>query len=244
MNTLISNLSSIDLLLFHAINGLCGQNFMIDRVAAHFESLQLKGLVFSATFGALWFRQTKTQVRDRETLILLLIAIVLSLVVARVFANLLPFRVRPMFTSGIGYHAPLFETNAYFENWSAFPSDTAAIVFAMTTGFWLLSRWWGLLWAGFSIAAMMARVYFGLHYPGDVLAGALIGVGVMLAINSQFMHAHVAAPIIAVEHRAPGLFYGLLFPFILEVSTLFGFTRDIYHAILHLLHGFPTGSFP
>ena len=237
MSTLISNLSSIDLLLFHAINGLCGQNLMIDHVAGRIENLQLKGLVFIATFGALWFRHTKTQIRDRETLILLLIAIVLSLVVARVFANLLPFRVRPMFTSGIGYHAPLFETNAYFENWSSFPSDTAAIVFAMTTGFWLLSRWWGLLWAGFSIAAMMARVYFGLHYPGDVLAGALIGVGVMLAINSQFMHARVAAPIIAVEHRAPGLFYGLLFPFILEVSTLFGYTRGIYHAISHLLLG-------
>ena len=236
MSTLISNLSSIDLLLFHAINGLCGQNLIIDYVAARIESLQLKGLVFIATFGALWFRHTKTQVRDRETLILLLIAIVLSLVVARVFANLLPFRVRPMFTSGIGYHAPLFDPGFYFENWSSFPSDTAAIVFAMTTGFWLLSRWWGLLWAGFSIAAMMARVYFGLHYPGDVLAGALIGVGVMLAINNQFMRAHVAAPIIAVEHRAPGFFYGLLFPFLLEVSMLFTFTRSIVH-ILYLLLG-------
>ncbi|HEU5401261.1 MAG TPA: phosphatase PAP2 family protein [Terriglobales bacterium] len=236
MNTLISSLSSIDLLLFQAINGLCGQNLMIDYVADRIESLQLKGLVFIATFGALWFRHSKTQVRDRETLILLLIAIVLSLVVGRVLANLLPFRVRPMFTSGIGYHAPLFETNAYFENWSAFPSDTAAIVFAMTTGFWLLSRWWGLLWAAFSIAATMARVYFGLHYPGDILAGALIGVDVMLAINSQFMHAHVAAPMIAVERRAPGVFYGLLFPLILEISTLFSYTRSMIH-ILYVILG-------
>jgi undecaprenyl-diphosphatase len=237
MNTLVSNLSSIDLLLFHAINSLCGQSLMLDHIAGRLEDVRLKTLVFIATFGALWFRHTKTQVRERETFILLLIAIVLSLVVARVFANLLPFRERPMYTSGIGYHAPLFDPGFYFENWSSFPSDTAAIVFAMTTGFWLLSRWWGLLWAGFSIAAMGARVYFGLHYPGDVLAGALVGVGVMLAINSQFMHAHVAAPIVAVERRAPAIFYGLLFPFIFEVSTLFSYSRGIYHAILHLLHG-------
>lgn len=236
MNNLISSLSSIDLLLFQAINGLCGQNLMMDYVADRIESLQLKGLVFIATFGALWFRHAKTQARDRETLILLLIAIVLSLAVGRVFANLLPFRVRPMFTSGIGYHAPLFGTNAYFENWSAFPSDTAAIVFAMTTAFWSLSRWWGLLWAGFSIAAMMARVYVGLHYPGDILAGALIGIGVMLAINNQFMHARVAARIIAVERRAPGVFYGLLFPLILEISTLFSYTRSMIH-ILYVLIG-------
>jgi undecaprenyl-diphosphatase len=107
----------------------------------------------------------------------------------------------------------------------------------MTTGFWLLSRWWGLLWAGFSILAMLARIYVGLHYPGDVIAGALIGIGITRAINNEFMHAHVAAPIIAVENRAPAIFYGLMFPFIYEVSTLFTYVRDIYHAILHLLYG-------
>jgi hypothetical protein len=83
----------------------------------------------------------------------------------------------------------------------------------------------------------VARIYFGLHYPGDVVAGALIGVGVTLAINNEFMHARVAAPIVATEQRAPAIFYGLLFPFIYEISTLFSFTRGIYHAI-KLLFGF------
>ena len=237
MNSLISNLSTIDLAIFHAINGWCGQNPVFDRIAGRLEDLQLKGLVFVATFGALWFRRTKTQVRQRETLILVLFGIVVSLFVARLFANVLPFRVRPMFTSGIGYRAPLFEMGAYFENWSSFPSDHAVILFAMTTGFWLLSRWWGLLWAGFSILAMLARIYVGLHYPGDVVAGALIGIGITHAISNEFMHAHVAAPIVAVENRAPAIFYGLMFPFIYEVSTLFTYVRDIYHAILHLLYG-------
>jgi len=54
---------------------------------------------------------------------------------------------------------------------------------------------------------------------------------------AEFMHAHVAAPIVAVENRAPAIFYGLMFPFIYEVSTLFTYVRDIYHAILHLLYG-------
>jgi undecaprenyl-diphosphatase len=157
--------------------------------------------------------------------------------VARVFADLLPFRMRPMFVSDIGYRAPLLMTDAYFENWSAFPSDTAAIIFAMTTGFWLLSRWWGLLCVSFSISAIVARIYFGLHYPGDALAGALIGVGITLAINNEFLRTRIAAPIVAVEQQAPALFYGLLFPLLLEISTLFSFTRGIYHAISHILGG-------
>jgi membrane-associated phospholipid phosphatase len=237
MDTFISFLSTIDLAAFHAINGFCGQNLLLDQVINQLESVHLKGLAFIGTFGALWFQRTKSQVQQRETLILLLIAIVLSLIVARLFAQLLPFRVRPMFTSGIGYRPPLLELGAYFENWSAFPSDTAAILFAMTTGFWLLSRWWGLLWAGFSVVAMGARIYFGLHFPGDILAGALIGVGVTLAINNEFMRARVAAPIVAVEHQAPAIFYALLFPFTYEISTLFAYARGILHLIRDILRG-------
>jgi PAP2 superfamily len=237
MNIFISYLSRVDLAVFHAINGLCGQNLMLDHVVGRLENSQLKALAFIGTFAALWFRRTTTQLRQRETLILLLIAIVLSLIVARAFADLLPFRLRPMFASGIEYRAPLFRMDPYFENWSAFPSDTAAIVFAMTTGFWLLSRWWGLLWASFSIVAMAARIYFGLHYPGDVFAGALIGIGVTLAINNEFTHARIAAPIVAVEQQSPAVFYGLLFPFIYEVSSLFSYSRGMYHAISHVLFG-------
>ena len=236
--SILSDLNSIDLVVFHVINGFCGQTLVLDHIAGRLDSAQLKGLAFIGTFGALWFQPAKTQARQWETLILLLIAIVLSLIVARLFANLLPFRVRPMFTSDIGYRPPLYEIGAYFENWSSFPSDIAAIVFAISTGFWLVSRWWGLVWVIFSIVALVARIYFGLHYPGDAVAGALVGVGVALLINNEFMHAHIGKPIVALEQRAPAIFYGVFFPFIYEVSGLFSFTRGIYHAILHMLTGF------
>jgi undecaprenyl-diphosphatase len=234
MDSLQFYLSGIDLDAFHAINGWSGRNLILDHVVTRLESVQLKSLAFIGTFGAMWFQRSKTQGRQRETLILLFIAIVLSLIAARTFANLLPFRVRPMFTPGIGYRPPLYEIGAYFENWSSFPSDTAAIVFAMTTGYWLLSRWWGLLWAGFSVIAISARICIGLHYPSDALVGALIGVTTMLAINNKFMHERIAAPFVVLEQRAPSTFYGLLFPFIYEVSSLFAFSRGIYHAIVRV----------
>ena len=93
----------------------------------------------------------------------------------------------------------------------------------------------GAVWACFSI--MAARVCLGIHYPGDLLAGALIGIGCTIAVNNRFMRAHIASPIVAVEQRAPAIFYGLLFPFIYEVSTLFAFTRSMRHAIFHLFFG-------
>jgi undecaprenyl-diphosphatase len=238
IDSFVSYLKEIDFVTFHAINSICGQNLIVDRIVGVLEHSELKGLALMGTFGALWFQRTKTQARQRGILILVLFAVVLSLVVDRALADhLLPFRERPMFTPDIGYRAPLFQQSTTLENWSSFPSDNASLVFVLTTGFWMLSRWWGLLWACFSIMAMAARIYFGIHYPGDVLAGALIGIGVTIAINNEFMQARIASPIVAVELRTSALFYALLLPFLYEVSTLFGFTRSILHAIFRLSGG-------
>ena len=238
LHAVISSLMDFDLALFQSVNRLCGQSLTLDHLADRFESVQLKGLAFLGTFGMLWFRRTEAQTRQRGILLLTLLAIVLSVIVARLLADLLPFRQRPMFTPGIGYRAPLFKLDSYFENWSSFPSDTAAVMFSITTGFWLLSRWVGLLWVCFGMLATAARIYFGLHYPGDALVGALIGFGVTLAITNRFMLVRISAPILAVEQRAPAMVYGVLFPFLHEVSTLFSFTRSIYRSVLHLFVGY------
>jgi undecaprenyl-diphosphatase len=232
-----SYLTKIDLELFRIINGLCGRYLLLDHVINRLDDAQLKGLAFMSTFGVLWFQRTKAKARQRETLILLLLALVLSLILSRALADVLPFRLRPMFMPGIGYRALFTRSDPFFEDWSSFPSDTAAVIFVMTIGFWLLSRWWGLLWVCFSITAITARVCLGLHYPSDVVAGALIGVCMMIALNNEFMHARIASPIVSMEQHAPAIFYGLLFPFIYEVATLFSFIRSIRHTILHVFIG-------
>jgi membrane-associated phospholipid phosphatase len=136
-----------------------------------------------------------------------------------------------------GFRPLLFHRMADFEDWSSFPRDNAAVLFSLTTGFWLVSRGWGLLWACFSVVAVTARIYTGIHYPSDVLAGALVGIGAAFAANNAFTRTHVAAPVIAVERRAPGFFYCLLFLFIFEASTMFTLTRSLRRAIMHILSG-------
>ena len=55
------------------------------------------------------------------------------------------------------------------------PSSHASNMFAIATVGWLaLGRWrWGLL--ALAVGVAYSRVYVGVHYPGDVLAGALWG---------------------------------------------------------------------
>jgi undecaprenyl-diphosphatase len=55
------------------------------------------------------------------------------------------------------------------------PSDHATAAFAIAFGVALfLSRRWGIVLTVAALAIGVARVWVGLHYPGDVLAGAAI----------------------------------------------------------------------
>lgn len=79
--------------------------------------------------------------------------------------------------------------------WS-FPSGHATLSFAVLTAWGLSeSRWYvwlpGTLWAS-SVA--LSRVWKGVHYPGDVLGGMLLGIAVGAGV-------HLAAPLLQDQNE-------------------------------------------
>jgi undecaprenyl-diphosphatase len=61
-----------------------------------------------------------------------------------------------------------------------FVSSHAANSFALATFIWILLRgiyrWTGYVMFGYAVLVSYSRVYLGVHYPGDILAGGLLGV--------------------------------------------------------------------
>ncbi|MEU9848714.1 phosphatase PAP2 family protein [Streptomyces sp. NPDC047985] len=83
---------------------------------------------------------------------------------------------------------------------TSFPSGHAASAAAFATGVALESRGWGAVVAPLALSVAASRVYTGVHYPSDVLAGAALGVGAALALRGVFpTRARFPAP-----GRAPG----------------------------------------
>jgi undecaprenyl-diphosphatase len=91
------------------------------------------------------------------------------------------------------------------------------------------------IFAGF---AVMARVYPGIHYPSDVLVGAVIGITSSVVINREPVRKRVATPLLAFEPRYAPYFYGLFFLALAEVSGGFPNTRHVGVAIVHLFIGY------
>jgi membrane-associated phospholipid phosphatase len=57
----------------------------------------------------------------------------------------------------------------------SFPSDHATAAGAVAVGLLLANRRWGLVAAVAALFMAVARVYVGVHYPGDVIAGLALG---------------------------------------------------------------------
>lgn len=84
-------------------------------------------------------------------------------------------------------------------SWS-FPSGHAALAFAVATSASLSAPAWYVVVpaVGWAAAVSASRVWLGVHYPSDVLAGAVLGAGLAAAA-----HVLVATETVATETVAP-----------------------------------------
>jgi undecaprenyl-diphosphatase len=145
--------------------------------------------IFVVAYGIIWWR------RDRHAAALMglsgvgtLIALGFNQIVGHVAKELRPYDTL--------HHVLVLVPRA---NDYAFPSDHAVVAGALVASILLVSRRaapsnrrgqfvpdmlaLGVLGAAFGLLLCFARVYVGAHYPGDVVAGFLLGAIVVIVVS-------------------------------------------------------------
>lgn len=203
---------------------------LLDQVGGRL--LELKPLYFAFALGVLWtiwFRQGRDSAQVRERVIVAVGGALIALVVGRLLAEGLPMRTRPFAVAATELRPLLAETGGALRTWSSFPSDHAVIAFAIAVGIFTLSRRLGtcaLLLAAAWVC--LPRMLFGLHYPTDLIGGALIGVALMLLAQRPAVRLHLASPALAMYRRWPVWFYGIGAVVSWEIVRMF---EDIRHPV-------------
>jgi undecaprenyl-diphosphatase len=153
----------LDFQVFQMINNLARTvsflNPLMRVLAGKTEYLFFLGIIIY------WFTRIKQNRRMVATALLsACIAFSISGVLAHFF-----YRDRPFVTHTVQQlidHA----VNA------SFPSDHAIGAFVIATSIWLFRKREGTLWLVLAACIGFSRIWTGVHYPSDVLAGTLIGI--------------------------------------------------------------------
>lgn len=155
--------------VFFWINGLVGQFEALDRAVAWVASDYLVPVSLSLVLIGMWFvgRDGLARQRHQMGVFVALTSMGLSSLVVLI-VNSVYFRDRPFVDNEV---AMLF----YQPTDSSFPSNAAAAAFGISAAVWGVNRVLGTVLLVSATLHGISRVYAGVHYPLDILAGAAIG---------------------------------------------------------------------
>ena len=154
----------MDIYLFNLINQFAGEWLWLDILgiflAKYFEYIIL--------FGLLVFLVLK--LKDRFKIVIgSLVAAVISRFVITSLIRLIWPRLRPFVENNVNL---LID----YPNKASFPSGHASFYFALSFVIYMYNRKIGIWFLIGSFIMCLARVFIGIHWPLDILAGIVIGI--------------------------------------------------------------------
>ena len=188
----------------------------------------LKGALFTVVLWWKWFQCHDTPAGNgcRQIVLGVLVGCLLGVGVTRAITHVFANRPRPIHNTElhlktVGKHLKSDSTDT-----SSFPSDHATVFFALATGFFFLSRRLGVVAIAYVVVFIcLPRLYLGLHYPSDLLAGAVVGIATAIAANLPAVRQTFYGPVVQWQYVHPSPFYVGLFLTSYQLNNMFSGVR-------------------
>ncbi|MCL2140911.1 MAG: phosphatase PAP2 family protein [Dehalococcoidia bacterium] len=184
---------SVDERLFSWVNGLGGHVDFLDRIVSGFANDYFMIIIMCLVLVGMWFWARRPEERERNQ-----IAVMKAMASLGIASGLLSWVTNLIFVEGGKYEGTWLNViftrvrpfeqlgssvvhHFYFPHDPSFPSNLAAVVFAVALAVWFTNRKIGTGLILMATLACLARVYVGIHWPSDILGGigfSLVGVGI------------------------------------------------------------------
>jgi membrane-associated phospholipid phosphatase len=169
--------SAIDWSIFHSLNGLLRGDDPAQDAAELYNAWAIFALVGVA--AATWFfarpgGSLRSKLAAASAGAAALVAIVANAALGHLWYHARPFVDHPKGTLLLVHHGA--------DN--SFPSDHTAVAFAVAVAVLMFHRRLGLVLVAVAAGVGIDRVLVGVHYPIDVLAGALVGTCAAVVVTT------------------------------------------------------------
>lgn len=198
-------------------NQYCGQSLFLDTLQLMFLSVDaLRTAILVALIIGIWeYGRVKNDIKSSKRVIAILFSVVLTLGIIEAL-NVVIDSPRPIVTYENSINSPLLMPNTkslWRNSWvrnskhGSFPSDTVALLSTLAFGIYFWNKKIGIIAIIYVIlTTIIPRLYFGLHYPSDMLLGFLIALGSTNAINKLTIFDKLTDKCLAIYNRAPYIY--------------------------------------
>ncbi|MGG3522546.1 undecaprenyl-diphosphatase [Bacillus pseudomycoides] len=149
---------------FRWINDLGKQNPSLNPMMVFVAEYMLYALILGVLIY--WFtRNNKNRMMIIQGGLAFIVAEIIGKIVGQFYSHHQPFAV-------------LSNVNQLVEHEidNSFPSDHTILFFSICVSIWLVRKKEGWLWLMLAFCVAISRIWVGVHYPIDVVTGALVGI--------------------------------------------------------------------
>lgn len=158
------NLSEINIELFRMFNDLGKEVMFLNPIMIFFAKYMKYFLLFGIIMY--WFtRERENRIMIISSIFAFVVAEVFGAIAGSIHSNNQPFAELSNVNQLIGHAID-----------NSFPSDHAIEFFSICITFLLFKKNLRYVWLAIAILVSISRVWVGVHYPADILVGAILGI--------------------------------------------------------------------
>ena len=170
------NLEEIDQNIFLFINSFVGKSEIIDSTAKLLVNEYFLPTILSIILFSFWFYWREDRDIKQRSVLLSVLSVTLGSMVLVSLINFFIQRPRPF---------DVLDVNLLFYKPTdpSFPSNATVVIFALALSIFSADKKIGLVALILASIYGFLRVFVGVHFPFDVLAGAFIGIASVVVLK-------------------------------------------------------------